>query len=65
MKDCEMTPHEILNAIGADLDGDARNMWVGMCHQDRQDCVIAVQRGEASIEEVQVMLRDYVEEIAV
>jgi len=64
MKDCKMTPHEILNAIGADLDGAARDLWVGMCHQDRNEMVILIQRGQSTIGHAQSMIRSYVDALS-
>lgn len=56
MTDVEMTPHEILNAIAADLTSDAHDFWAGMSHGDRNEMVIDVQRGESTIEEAQTTI---------
>lgn len=56
MKESEMRPQEVHDAIAGHLEGAAHDHWAGMSRQDRNALVVDVQRGELTIEEAAAKL---------
>ena len=62
MKECDMKPREIADAIADGLQDPAIEYWAGMSRGDKEDLVCAVQREEATVAECIDTIRSWADE---